>query len=675
MKRSAKGKKKVQNKKQTQVISRVVISKVSPEIDGGAYPIKRTVGEYVSVKADIYADGHDHIVANLKYRPKSEEKWTTIRMKDCGNDSWQAAFKIEKEETYFYTVEGWADYFLTWHADIQKKHDAGQDIILDLKVGENFVADAMRYAEGDDKKELSFYFDELQYEKDTNKLMILIRSQSFFKMIEKYPGRKACAQYSRELSVQVDRKKARFSTWYEIFPRSCTDDVKKHGSFKSCLKYIPRIAKMGFDVLYFPPIHPIGKTNRKGKDNALLAEKTDPGSPWAIGSQDGGHKKIEKKLGTMADFKKVIAVAREHDMEVALDIAFQCSPDHPYVKEHPEWFIIRPDGSIQFAENPPKKYEDIVPFNFESRAYESLWEELKSVFLFWIEAGVRIFRVDNPHTKPFAFWQWVIKEIKADYPEVIFLAEAFTRPKVMAQLAKIGFDQSYTYFTWRNTKHELVEYLVQLTESELSDYFRPNFWPNTPDILPEFLQYSQRPGFIIRFILAATLSSNYGMYGPAYQLCINEAVSGKEEYASSEKYEIKAWPWDPPGSLNAIIERVNAIRHKNKALQQTREITFCRIDNDSIIAYLKKSAEDSNAILVVVNLDPFHTQSGWVQVPLKELGIESGRPFMAYDLLSEESYLWSGEWNYVELNPHMMPAHILRIHTTMKRENDFDYFM
>ncbi len=432
---------------------------------------------------------------------------------------------------------------------------------------------------------------------------------------------------------------------------------------------------MGFDVLYLPPIHPIGKTNRKGKNNVPNCKLDDVGSPWAIGSEEGGHRSIHPALGTIDDFKDLINRAKDYGIEVAMDLAFQCSFDHPYLKEHPEWFKWRPDGTVQFAENPPKKYEDILPFNFESERWKDLWEELKSVVLFWIEKGIKIFRVDNPHTKPFLFWQWLIADIKRDYPDVIFLSEAFTRPKVMYRLAKIGFTQSYTYFAWRNTKWEIIDYLNVLTKTDVREYFRPNFWPNTPDILPELLQYGGRNAFMIRLVLAATLSSNYGIYGPAFELTLSEALSGKEEYLNSEKYELKEWDWDKEGNLKDFIARVNKIRKENPALQDTFNVEFCNVNNDNIVSYIKITEDCSNIILVVVNLDPYHTHSGWVYIPSSKLGIEPRQPYLVHDLLGDDKYIWQGGRNYVEINPYISPVYIFQIRKTLRRETDFDYFM
>jgi starch synthase (maltosyl-transferring) len=431
---------------------------------------------------------------------------------------------------------------------------------------------------------------------------------------------------------------------------------------------------MGFDVFYLPPIHPIGRTNRKGKNNSNVCEPDDVGSPWAIGAKEGGHKAVHPDLGSIKDFKNLVEKAKEHGIEIALDIAFQCSPDHPYVKEHPEWFKWLPDGTVQCAENPPKKYEDILPLNFETDDWQNLWEELKSVVLFWAESGVRIFRVDNPHTKPFRFWEWLIKECKERYPETIFLSEAFTRPKVRYNLAKVGFTQSYTYFTWRNTKPEIINYLNHLLNTEVREFFRPNFWPNTPDIQPEHLQYGGRPIFAIRFVLAATLSASYGIYGPPFELCVADAIPGKEEYLNSEKYQIVHWDWDRPGNLKDFIARVNKIRRENRALQTTWNLKFYEVDNEYLLFYGKVDEDLSNIILVVVNLDPSHTQSGWVRVPIHEFGILLEQPYLVHDLLTDDKYIWHGERNYVELNPHVSPAHILRVRKKMKRETDFDYY-
>ena len=494
--------------------------------------------------------------------------------------------------------------------------------------------------------------------------------------MSKHAERRWAERYDKELRIVVDRPMAEFSSWYEIFPRSCADQPGKHGTLRDCAARLPSIAELGFSVLYLPPIHPIGRSYRKGMNGRLAASPDDVGSPWAIGSEEGGHKSVHPLLGTLADFKQLVEKAREHEIEIALDIAYQCSPDHPYVKEHPQWFRKRPDGTIQYAENPPKKYQDIYPIDFDTEDWHALWDELKSVLLFWCEQGVRIFRVDNPHTKAFRFWEWVIGEVKKDYPETIFLAEAFTRPKVMYRLAKLGFTQSYTYFTWRNTKAELTEYFTELTRTDTVEFFRPNLWPNTPDILPEYLQAGGRPAFMSRLILAATLGANYGIYGPAFELCVNAPREpGSEEYLDSEKYQIKEWNIESPDSLRGLIARVNQIRAVNPALHHNRTLRFYTVDNDEIICFAKHSENPSNSIVVALNLDPHHTQSGWVDLPLADLGLDPTKPFQMHDLLTDARYLWNGPRNYLSLNPASVPAHIFRVRHNLRREQDFDYFM
>ncbi|MCM8761567.1 MAG: alpha-1,4-glucan--maltose-1-phosphate maltosyltransferase, partial [Candidatus Omnitrophica bacterium] len=481
--------------------------------------------------------------------------------------------------------------------------------------------------------------------------------------------------YSPELKVMVERRRAIFSSWYEVFPRSCSPEAGKHGTFKDCERILPDIAAMGFNIVYLPPIHPIGKKFRKGKNNSVKCMPGDPGSPWAIGSSEGGHKSIHPQLGTLNDFKSFVASAAKNRLEVALDIALQCSPDHPYLKSHPQWFKWRPDGTVQYAENPPKKYEDIVPFNFDTVDREGLWKELKSIFVFWMDQGVKIFRVDNPHTKPFAFWDWLIPELRKKDRRVILLSEAFTRPKIMYRLAKSGFSQSYTYFTWRNTKQELKDYLTELTQTDVAEYFRPNFWPNTPDILPEHLQIGGRPAFAIRAVMAATMSSNYGIYGPAFELCVNTPLPGREEYLDSEKYEIKHWDRNRPGNIKDLLTKLNTIRRENPCLQMTRNIRFCNIDNENLLAYYKATGDYSDIIIVVVNLDPFHVQSGLLHVPLEDLGIDKESPYMAHDLLNDQKFIWQGHTSYIELDPQKAPAHVIRVAKQLHKERDFDYFM
>jgi starch synthase (maltosyl-transferring) len=654
---------------------RVIIENVNPEIDGGLYPIKRVVGEKVVVRADIFADGHDQIKAFLLYRRENEEEWKSLPMRFLENDRWEGSFTVGDTGAYYYTLQGWVDHFRTWQKDLEKKIKAGQDVSVELLLGAQYLEKEARRRKSLEAQKLKEYSEVLQKEEGSEEAIPLALSEKLSGLISTPPSDEAITCYPKELPVVVEREKALFSTWYEMFPRSWGKKSDRSGTFQDCERVLPEIADMGFDVVYLPPIHPIGKTIRKGKNNAPVASSDDPGSPWAIGSSEGGHKSIHPQLGTMADFERFVNRARHLGIEIAMDLAFQCSRDHPYVKEHPEWFLWRPDGSIQFAENPPKRYEDIIPLNLESESWRELWEELKSVVFFWAQKGIRIFRVDNPHTKPFSFWEWLIPEVKKEYPDALFLSEAFTRPKVMYRLAKVGFSQSYTYFTWRNTKKELTEYLRELTQTEVREYFRPNFWPNTPDILPEFLQYDDRPAFIIRLVLAGTLSSNYGIYGPTFELCVNQGIPEREEYINSEKYEIKQWDWEKPGNLKELIGRINQIRRENPALQTTWNVRFCETDNDYLICYTKTTEDLSNILLMVVNLDPFHAQSGWIRIPLEELDIKTDQPYMVYDLLSHDKYFWQAERNYVELNPQILPAHVFRLHRRLRREQDFDYFM
>ena len=654
---------------------RVTIENVTPEVDCGRFPIKRVVGEKVVVMADIIADGHDAVSANLLYRKQGKSEWREIPMKLVENDRWKGEFVAEEVGAYHYLVEGWIDHFKTWQRDLRKRREVGQPSKADLLMGAGYVEEASERASKEDREKLIRLAEVLKKGKNEKKGIPIALDEELTELMARYPNKKFAVTYEKELAVVVDREKALFSAWYELFPRSCSSEPGKYGTFTDCQRLLPEIAKMGFDILYLPPIHPIGKTNRKGKNNILEVRPDDVGSPWAIGSDEGGHKAIDPQLGTLEDFERLVRKAKDYGMEIAMDLAYQCSPDHPYVKEHPEWFRWRPDRTIQYAENPPKKYEDIIPFNFETDAWAALWEELKSIVLFWIERGIRIFRVDNPHTKPFAFWEWLIREIKKDFPEVIFFCEAFTRPKVMYRLAKVGFTQSYTYFTWRNTKRELMEYLGELTQTQVGEYFRPNFWPNTPDILPEHLQYGGRPAFMTRLVLAATLTSSYGIYGPAFELCVNEALPGKEEYLDSEKYEIKHWDREKAGNLRDFVAKVNQIRKENPALQTTRNLSFYQVDNDSLLFYGKATDDLSNIILIVVNLDPVHTQSGWVKVPMNQFALDSTQPYLVHDLLNDDKYIWQGERNFVEINPRVLPAKIFNVRKRLKREMDFDYFM
>lgn len=655
--------------------NRVLIENLKPEINSGAYPIKRVIGEKVIVEADIFGDGHDSVSAALLYKKNLDSSWRECPMKMLVNDRWIGEFIVDETGIYSYTLQGWVAHFKTWRRDLGKKFEAGQDVSVDILIGIQHIEEASKRASGKNSEKLLEFAGLLRSETDREKVFSLAMHEELNALMSKYPDRRFSTFYERELSVVVDREKALFSAWYEMFPRSCFVKHDGPGTLKDCETVLPEMRRMGFDVLYFPPIHPIGRTSRKGKNNSLQAGPDDVGSPWAIGSEEGGHKAIHPELGTMNDFIYLTGKAKENGIEIAMDLAFQCSPDHPYVKEHPEWFIWRPDGSVQYAENPPKKYEDILPLNFETEHWQELWNELKSIVMFWIDKGVRIFRVDNPHTKPFAFWEWLITGVKREYPDVIFLSEAFTRPKVMYRLAKLGFSQSYTYFAWRNTKWEIMQYINELAGTDVREYFRPNFWPNTPDILPEHLQYGGRPAFIMRLVLAATLSSSYGIYGPAFELGVQEAVAGKEEYLNSEKYEIKNWDWDKEGNLKELIARVNKIRRENPALRTTYNIQYYESDNENILVFGKATEDLSNIMLILVNLDPFHTHSGWVRVPVDTFGIDPKQPYLVHDLLGDDKYIWQGERNYVELNPQISPAHILRIRRKMKKETDFDYFM
>src|SRR5271165_5202749 len=526
---------------------RVVIEGVYPAIDAGRFPAKRTIGDQVRVEADIFTDGHDSIAASLLVHREGSDEWTEIPMQPLVNDRWTAAFRVKELGRYGFKVQGWVDHFETWRRDLLKRIKAESDASVDYLIGADLIDEAASRAVGPDADWLRHRATGLRSAKQPKDL------------------RTHATDPDREFSIVVDPVRARFSAWYEFFPRSTSSEPGRHGTFADGEKRLPYIAEMGFNVVYLPPIHPIGVNFRKGRNNSPQAQPGDYGSPWAIGSAEGGHKSIHPDLGTLDDFRRLVQKVKDLDISLALDIAFQAAPDHPYVREHENWFRKRPDGTIQYAENPPKKYQDIYPFDFESADWTGMWEELKSVFLYWIDQGVTIFRVDNPHTKAFAFWEWVIAEIKRESPHVLFLAEAFTRPKIMYRLAKLGFSQSYTYFPWRNGKAEITAYLTELTQPPVRDFFRPNQWPNTPDILTEFLQIGGRAIFTIRLLLAATLGANYGIYGPAFELMEHEPIRpGSEEYLNSEKYEIRHWELDRPDSLRPFVARVNQIRNTNE---------------------------------------------------------------------------------------------------------------
>jgi starch synthase (maltosyl-transferring) len=653
--------------------ARTVISNVTPQIECGSFAIKRIIGECISVTADIFTDGHTEVAAALLFRHADQREWRSVPMEFLENDRWLGCFTVDTLGLYFYTLTSWIDAFGTWQRDLQKKLKAGNEVAIDLLVGIKMIEEALQFQEND---ELRFWLHAIK-ESNNEKQACLLATDPILHhfMHDCYPNKQWITHFGKELPVIVDRPKASFSAWYEIFPRSVSSQVDRHGTFKDCEAFLPEISKMGFDVLYFPPIHPIGTSKRKGRNNQPVALEGDLGSPWAIGGKEGGHHSIHPQLGTLEDFEHLIIKAKEMGIDIAIDLAFQCSPDHPYIQEHPEWFKWLPDHTIQYAENPPKKYEDIVPFNFETDKWQELWEELKNVVLYWVDKGILIFRVDNPHTKPFPFWQWLIQEVKQLHPEVIFLSEAFTRPKVMYRLAKIGFTQSYTYFTWRHTKKELIDYVTELTTTEVKEYFRPNFWPNTPDILSEELQHGVKATFMMRLLLAATLSSNYGLYGPAYELLIQEAVPGTEEYLNAEKYEQKQWQHQNPESLKALMTQINRIRRENPALQKTDNIKFYELDNDQILYFGKFSSDPFNALLIVINLDSFNSQTGTLVLPLKDLGLTHKGSFRVHELLSDRHFIWGQENQIVNLDPNQMPAAIFKISKKIRREADFEYFM
>ena len=638
---------------------RIVIERVQPELDCGRYAIKREVGDRVEVSADIFKDGHDTLAAAVVYRPEDESEWREEPMHFVDNDRWSGSFVVQRNCRYLYSVVAWTDWFTTWTSDLRKKYDADQDVDGELQEGALMVDVAMRAAAGDDRRLLSAFTKELrattpQTPRVTTGLSIELRN-----VMARHPDRHDLTRYDRELPLQVDRVKARFAAWYELFPRSMSDDPNRHGTFDDVIQKLPYVRDLGFDVLYFPPIHPIGTTNRKGKNNSLSIQTGEPGSPYAIGSEAGGHKAIHPELGTLEDFRRLVAAAHAHGLEIALDFAIQVSPDHPYVEQHPGWFFVRPDGTIKYAENPPKKYQDIYPLNFYGDDWEGQWNEWKSVILFWVEQGVKIFRVDNPHTKPVQFWEWMIRDVQKEHPEVIFLSEAFTRPKMMRILAKAGFTQSYTYFTWRNHKAEIQEYFEELTQSEMREYYRGNLFPNTPDINPEILQKGGRPAFMIRAVLATTLSSVYGMYC-GFELCEGTPLPGREEYLDSEKYEIKAWDWDRPGNIRPLITRLNQIRRENPALQEYDNLGFHLCDNDQVLFYEKSTPDGSNMIFVAVNVDPYNVHDATLFFPLDRMGLGEHEAWETDELLSGHRWYFNGSHQRVRLDP-AAPAVIFQV--------------
>ncbi len=638
---------------------RVVIENISPQVQCGAFFIKRVVGEAVTVHADILGDGHDIIQAELQFKHQNEKVFQTLRMKELGNDVYTVDFKVLKQGVYTYKIRAWVDHALNWQHGIEAKLKDKQHVKSELLDGLQYLGFLQKKASAKDKTYLKRLEQIFQLDEEYNKATEEAISKRLHALFTEFPSR-LLANTSKELSVYVDRKKANFSTWYEFFPRSAADKEGAHGTFKDCERLLPRIEKMGFDVIYLPPIHPIGEVNRKGKNNVTNAEEGDAGVPWAIGSKEGGHKSIHPELGTQEDLESLIQKANKLHIEIALDLAFQAAPDHPYIKEHPEWFRKRPDGTMQYAENPPKKYQDIVNFYFDADAYKSLWQELLEVTMQWVELGIHIFRVDNPHTKPYYFWNWLISEVKKKNPDVLFLAEAFSRPKVMQQLAKQGFSQSYTYFTWRVDKHEITEYMHELTQSEMKEYYRPNFWPNTPDINPYHLQGANEAMHIIRYALAATLSGNLGIYGPVYEYMVSEPMQGKEEYLNSEKYEIRFWDWTIENKITHLISRLNFLRKEHSALQQTNNIRFCEVQNPQLLAFFKWDNAYTDKLLVVINLDSNYSQQGMLQLPSEILNPYEGNGVELHDLITDNHYNWTDEWNFVELHP-TLPFHLFHI--------------
>jgi starch synthase (maltosyl-transferring) len=640
---------------------RVAIEKVEPELDGGRFAVKRVVGDVLEVEADIFCDGHDKIAACICYRPQGERAWREAPMRLVDNDRWAGSFPLTRNCRWIYTIEAWRDQFASWCAEVSKKHDAGQPLDLELREGLALVERTAAETAGSDREALDRLLDRLRArEGDHGGMLATMLSEATLALMGRAGLRTNRSRYERELAVVVDRTAAAFAAWYELMPRSQAGDAHRHGTFDDVIARLPYIRGLGFDVLYFPPIHPIGRTNRKGRNNSLTPQPDDPGSPYAIGSEEGGHTALHPELGGFEAFERLVAAAHEHGLELAIDFAIQCAPDHPWIKEHPEWFDWRPDGTIRYAENPPKKYEDIVNVHFYRGALPAIWQELRDVVLFWVSKGVKVFRVDNPHTKPLPFWEWMIREVQDRHPETIFLAEAFTRPKMMKRLAKVGFTQSYSYFTWRNTKAELVEYLTELTRDEPREHMRPNFFTNTPDINPVFLQTGGRPAHQIRAVLAATLSPLWGLYN-GFELCEATPIPGKEDYLDSEKYEIKSWDYDRPGNIRDYVAALNRLRRENPALWRFTNLEFHNAWNDNILLYSKITAARDNAILVAVNLDPQHAQDCNFEVPLWTFDLGDDASIEVEDLLAGHRFTWQGKIQHVWLDPQQNPAAIWRL--------------
>jgi starch synthase (maltosyl-transferring) len=639
----------------------IIIQDVSPEVDGGRFAIKREVGDDLLVQATVFKEGHDKLTVLALYKAHDETEWHEAPMRciNPGLDRWETRFKLTRNTYYHYTVEAWVDVWASWRDEVDKKIAAGQNVPLELIEGRDLIEDAHGRAKGPDKRhmgEVVKRFDAADYD---GRVALLINDE-VSAMMARWPDRGTASRYDRELEVFVDRVAARYAAWYEMFHRSQGTVPGQHATFADCERRLPEIRDLGFDVVYFVPIHPIGVSHRKGPNNSLTAGPNDPGSPYAIGSHEGGHKDINPRLGTLEDFRHFVKVAAEHGMEVAIDFAIQCSPDHPWIKDHPDWFKFRPDGTIKYAENPPKKYQDIVNVNFYGADQIGLWTELRDTFLFWCEQGVKTFRVDNPHTKPVPFWEWVIREVRMKFPDAIFLAEAFTRPPMMAMLAKVGYSQSYTYFTWRNFKQELVDYCTELTKSHKAEYMRPNFFPTTPDILPEYLQKSGRPGFVTRFVLSATLSGVYGIYN-GFELCEDDPVPGKEEYNNSEKYDYKVWDWNRPGNIKDLIGKVNHIRRDNPALHELTNLEFYPADDDNVLFYGKMTDDRRNMVFIAVNLDPYDAHECEIELPLWKMGLGEHDNYAVEELLSGAKHLWTGSRHKLRLDPFGEQVTIFRV--------------
>jgi starch synthase (maltosyl-transferring) len=642
----------------TEPPSSIVILNVWPQIDCGRYPVKREVGDLLEVWADILKEGHDKVAAVLKVRQAGEPDWTEVEMRLHDNDRWTASFLLTESARYEYTIEAIPDRFASYRDELTKKFEAGLNVALEIQEGSALIAETA--AASSDHEAFQKVIQSVANANSQAQAADLLLSASTTDLMRRHRSRRGCVSLAQPLEIVVDRVRARYAAWYELFPRSSGTKAGQSATFDDVIARIPTIAGLGFDVLYFPPIHPIGRVNRKGRNNTLKAGPDDPGSPYAIGNENGGHDAIEPSLGTFEDFRRMVDAAARHGMEIALDFAITCAPDHPWVAKHPNWFHIRADGTIRYAENPPKKYEDIYPLNFENSDWHSLWEELKRVILFWVEQGVKIFRVDNPHTKPIPFWEWMIREVHRENPDVIFLSEAFTRPKMMKTLAKAGFTQSYTYFTWRNFKHEIVDYFTELTQSEMKEYYRGNLFPNTPDILPYLLQEGGRAAFKMRLALAGTLSSVYGMYS-GFELCEATPVPGKEEYLNSEKYEYKVWDWDRPGNIVDYVGTINRIRRDNPALHEYDNLRFYGADDGNVVCYGKMTPDKSNIIIAAVNLDPFHAHETWVHFPIQDFDIAHDEQYRVEELISGENFFWTGGSQRLRLDPHDEPARLFSI--------------